>query len=218
VHPAGGHRARRRLSDGRRPPLPLAAAGVIAILLCWGCAEPDRNASLRRRAEAGDRQAQFQLGNALSGERPAEAAKWYREAATREHAGAQAALGDLLVEGRGVAADRNAARLWYEQAVANGADAAINNLAWLLATVPDPEVADAPRAVEMMEDYLRRSTASEPFEWDTLAAAYARAGRFEEAVRVQREAMEWADPPEEDPDGYRERLSSYQRGEPWLAP
>ena len=196
----------------------LAAAGIVAIVLAGGCSESDRNASLRRRAEAGDPQAQFQLGEALSVERPAEAAKWYRDAASRGHAGAQAALGDLLVEGRGVAADPGAACHWYEQAAANGEDRAINNLAWLLATAPDPEVADAPRAVALMEAYLRRSTAPEPFEWDTLAAAYARAGRFDEAVRVQRDAIEQADPPQQDPEGYRERLRSYLENEAWIVP
>lgn len=62
-----------------------------------------------------------------------------------------------------------------------------NALAWFLATALDPEVRDATRAVELAEAVVERDRV--PRHLDTLAAAYARAGRFDEAVRAEREAI-----------------------------
>jgi tetratricopeptide (TPR) repeat protein len=64
-----------------------------------------------------------------------------------------------------------------------------NAYAWLLATCPVPELRDAPQAIEIGEA-LAKATArksSEPL--DTLAAAYAEAGRFDDAVTTAREAI-----------------------------
>jgi hypothetical protein len=69
--------------------------------------------------------------------------------------------------------------------------AALNNLAWILATNGNPQVRNPAEAVELAEraykitPYDRR-----PETLDTLAAAYAAAGRFDEAVRVAEKAME----------------------------
>jgi tetratricopeptide (TPR) repeat protein len=63
-----------------------------------------------------------------------------------------------------------------------------NNLAWLLATGPQAALRDGRRAVMLAE----RATALLPNEamyLDTLAAAYAEAGRFADAVRTQEAAI-----------------------------
>jgi tetratricopeptide (TPR) repeat protein len=62
-----------------------------------------------------------------------------------------------------------------------------NNLAWLLATAPDAGLRDGERAVEL----ARRSVAvlRVPATLDTLAAALAETGRFDEAVIVVEEAI-----------------------------
>jgi Flp pilus assembly protein TadD len=57
-----------------------------------------------------------------------------------------------------------------------------NNLAWLLATGPVAGVRDGARAVELGERAVALSGGKNPLLIGTLAAAYAEAGRFAEAV------------------------------------
>jgi tetratricopeptide (TPR) repeat protein len=67
---------------------------------------------------------------------------------------------------------------------------AYNSLGWLLATCPDDKVRDGKRAVEYATTACERSGWKDPFCLDTLAAAYAEAGQFEEAVRYQTRALD----------------------------
>lgn len=107
----------------------------------------------------------------------------------------------------------------YEQAIADNLEAlrlypddapTFNNLAWLWATNPRPDLRDPARAVE----FARR--ACELTEWqvagflDTLAAAYASAGQFAEAIEQQRKAIELAS--EKEKAEYRRRLGLYEIG------
>jgi tetratricopeptide (TPR) repeat protein len=62
--------------------------------------------------------------------------------------------------------------------------AALNELAWLLATHPQTELRDGARAVELAERACRLSGEAEPRYWGTLDAAYAEAGRFAEAIQT----------------------------------
>jgi tetratricopeptide (TPR) repeat protein len=68
----------------------------------------------------------------------------------------------------------------------------LNRLGWLLATSPEDEVRDAARAVELGERAVRLTSRQDPLSLDTLAAAYAEAGRFDEAAAAAREALELA--------------------------
>jgi tetratricopeptide (TPR) repeat protein len=61
-----------------------------------------------------------------------------------------------------------------------------NNLAWLLATTPDPRQRDPAGAVELAERAVR--LAPDAAVVDTLAAAYASAGRFADAVQAAQRA------------------------------
>lgn len=63
-----------------------------------------------------------------------------------------------------------------------------NQLAWMLATCPDPRYRDGKRAVALAEKVVQRFP--EANFMDTLAAAYAEAGNMEAAVRVQQMAVE----------------------------
>ena len=54
-------------------------------------------------------------------------------------------------------------------------------LAWLLATHPDPDIREPLNAIEVAEGLRRDGKRLEPDQLDTLAAAYAAAGRFPEA-------------------------------------
>ena len=57
-----------------------------------------------------------------------------------------------------------------------------NNLAWILATHPDPELRDGAEAVQLAEEALRKSKGMIPVLWDTLSAAYAEVGQYDKAV------------------------------------
>jgi len=83
----------------------------------------------------------------------------------------------------------------YRRAVAldpeNGI--ATNDLAWLLATCPDPAVRSGEEAVALAVEASRLAGRDEPTVLDTLAAAHAEAGRCAEAITVGRRALELAE-------------------------
>jgi len=62
-----------------------------------------------------------------------------------------------------------------------------NNLAWILATCPDAEYREGVKAVELAQKAVELKPKA--FCLDTLAAAYAEAGRFEDAITVQEKAI-----------------------------
>ena len=67
---------------------------------------------------------------------------------------------------------------------------ALNNLAWLLATASDNTLRDGAEAVRLAERASRLPPVKETCVPGTLAAAYAEAGRFPEAVATAEKAME----------------------------
>lgn len=87
-------------------------------------------------------------------------------------------------------------------------------LAWLLATSPDDELRDGPEAVRWAE--LARDVAlpDDQAASDTLAAALAAAGRFDEAVDVCRQALEMPGVPES-AAAIQRRLALYQESLPY---
>ncbi len=68
----------------------------------------------------------------------------------------------------------------------------LNELAWLLATYPDATVRNGPEAVRLAEHACAMTGRRNPELLDTLAAAYAEAGRFPEAVNAAQEAISLA--------------------------
>ena len=68
----------------------------------------------------------------------------------------------------------------------------LNKLAWLLATCENPDYRAPARAVELAERGCKLIGYNEPRLLDTLAAAYAEAGRFDEAVGTAERALELA--------------------------
>jgi tetratricopeptide (TPR) repeat protein len=60
----------------------------------------------------------------------------------------------------------------------------MNNLAWVRATAPDADVLDPVAAVQLAERALSIAGRGDPALLDTLAAGYAAAGRFDEAVKT----------------------------------
>ncbi|MCH9057188.1 MAG: tetratricopeptide repeat protein [Planctomycetes bacterium] len=68
-----------------------------------------------------------------------------------------------------------------------------NELAWLLSTHPDPSIRNGAEAVRLAEHAARLSNSQSPFVMGTLGAAYAEAGRFEDAIRVSQSAVKLVD-------------------------
>lgn len=64
-----------------------------------------------------------------------------------------------------------------------------NNLAWLLATHPDPHYRNAAEAIAAVEPFCGPDLLGDPELLDTLSAAYAEAGRFDEARQTARRAL-----------------------------
>jgi len=64
------------------------------------------------------------------------------------------------------------------------------SLAWLLATCPEASLRDGGRAMDLAQQAVQLSKDGPPEVLDTLAAAYAEAGRFEEAVQTARQALD----------------------------
>ena len=67
-----------------------------------------------------------------------------------------------------------------------------NNLAWLLATTPGAALRDGAKAVALAEQARQLSGGGNPLVLRTLAAAYAEAGRYDDAVAMARSALELA--------------------------
>ncbi|MGB8352604.1 MAG: tetratricopeptide repeat protein, partial [Chthoniobacteraceae bacterium] len=67
-----------------------------------------------------------------------------------------------------------------------------NNLAWMLATVADPSLRDGARAIELAQRANQSTGGANPGILHTLAAAYAAAGRFPDAVTTARLALGYA--------------------------
>ncbi len=101
----------------------------------------------------------------------------------------------------------------YSRAADKGDVGALGGAAWLLATCPDPEVRDGPRAVEFAERAVRATALKDANLLDTLAAACATAGDFPKAVATQKEALALLRD-EATKAAFSERLKLYESGQP----
>lgn len=91
----------------------------------------------------------------------------------------------------------------------------LNSIAWLWATCPDSKARDGQKAITAAKK------ACELTKWlvweniDTLAAAYAEAGQFPDAIKYQKKAIAMAPRGNKSVPGMRERLGLYKRHEPY---
>lgn len=69
----------------------------------------------------------------------------------------------------------------------------LNRLAWLLSTSPEEDLRNGLRAVQLAEHAVSLTNRQDIMSLETLSAAYAEAGRFEDAVVVGREALSLAE-------------------------
>jgi tetratricopeptide (TPR) repeat protein len=89
----------------------------------------------------------------------------------------------------------------------------LGQTAWVLATNPEASIRNGSEAVELAERAVKASGGKDPTALDTLAAAYAEAGRFPEAVKTARQALALA--PEPLADGVKSRIALYESRSPF---
>ncbi len=92
----------------------------------------------------------------------------------------------------------------------------VNDLSWMLATVPEESLRNGPRSLELALAVDRESGGKDPFFLDTLAAAYAENRNFKQALRTSRHALKLAESSEnkELVKSLREEISLYEVGKP----
>jgi len=90
-------------------------------------------------------------------------------------------------------------------------------LAWLLATHPDPQFRDAQEALRLAQHASSRTGNRDPDMLDTLAAAMAEAGEFEQAVAIGERAAARADATGKTSlaAAIRQRTALYRSGRPY---
>jgi tetratricopeptide (TPR) repeat protein len=90
---------------------------------------------------------------------------------------------------------------------------AYQSAAWLMATCPDERFRDTKKAIEAAEKALQLDGADDYHYLDSLAAAYANAGRYDDAQSTLKQALTMT--PEADAPRLKERLSLYEQNEPY---
>ncbi len=189
----------------------------------WGVPKDEAEAArwYRKAAEWGYADAQRALGVMYRNgygilKDDAEAAHWYRKAAEQGDARAQTYLGNMYVNGMGVIKNEAEAVRWYSKAAEQGSALGQNALAWRLATSANSSIKNSPEAVQWAEQAVQSEDIG--YYRDTLAAAYAAAGRFSDAVREQKKAISQAKAEGNYKSDYEDRLRLYQSGKALFCP
>jgi protein O-mannosyl-transferase len=95
--------------------------------------------------------------------------------------------------------------------------ALLNETAWILATNPNASIRNGTEAVELAQRAVQLSDGREAAIVGTLAAAYAEAGRFSEAVQTARQALELAGRQNNQSlaESIKAKIPLYERGNPF---
>lgn len=94
----------------------------------------------------------------------------------------------------------------------------VSELAWILATHPDPAARNGAEAIRLVEPLVEGSGGRDPRTLETLAAAWAEAGRFDRAAGLQKRALDLlASAPEPLRQAAQSRFDSYRQGRPFRA-
>jgi len=91
-------------------------------------------------------------------------------------------------------------------------------LAWYLATSPSEKDRDGKRAVRLAERAVDFTKGRDPLYLDSLAAAYAETGKFQDAVKTQERAISLlitSGGHDSEIKEFKEHLSSYKAKNPW---
>ncbi|MGA0840858.1 MAG: tetratricopeptide repeat protein, partial [Pseudomonadales bacterium] len=128
-------------------------------------------------------------------------------------------LGNLAARGLSGPINRRAAQRWYRAAVAAAPlDAAVvNEVAWTLTVSTDLELRRPEYAFKIMSTLMESNAdaRARPEYLDTWAATHAAIGKFDDALRVQQQAIDQAVGEEFDSvrDILAEHLALFRRGE-----
>jgi tetratricopeptide (TPR) repeat protein len=95
-----------------------------------------------------------------------------------------------------------------------------NNLAWLLATCPQPSLRNGDKALQLARQANELSGGKNPVILGTLAAAFAEAGRFSEAVETAQRALRLAEAQSNTglTGALQSEMQLYQAGRPFHSP
>ncbi len=175
------------------PDSDVAHAGLGGILFVRGqIAESIDHYESALRLRDGNAAAHFGLGRALAAKQKTDAAIFHFQKALSiqpDYIGASNDLG-VLFASKGKIKEAVAA---WEQSLSfdpENADAA-NNIAWVRATVADPDLRDGRKALELAQIALRAG-GENPVVLRTLAAAQAENGQFAEAIATCQRGEEFA--------------------------
>ena len=91
---------------------------------------------------------------------------------------------------------------------------ALNNLAWIFATYPDPAFRDGAKALELAEAASEFSGRNNPVILRTLAAADANAGQFSRAIEVGQLALSLTDRQSSLANSLQQEIAGYEASEP----
>ncbi len=92
--------------------------------------------------------------------------------------------------------------------------ASVNNLAWIYAASREEQFRDSQQALELAQRAARLSRFQEAGVLDTLAVAYAAAGKFTEAVQMAEKAIQ-LNPERSFAEEVEKRLRRYRAGQPY---
>ncbi|MEA3222051.1 MAG: tetratricopeptide repeat protein [Thermodesulfobacteriota bacterium] len=158
------------------------------------------------------------IGNILVSQGNDKAAIYHYNEALRidsDYAGAYYNLGKIFAN-HGKTKD---AILHFQKALQNDPDMtqALYNLSWIRATSEDEKFRNGIEAIKLAEKLCKLQNYSQPLSLDALAAAYAEAGRFKEAVLTAKKGLELALEmgPQELALSLEKRLKLYQTGRPY---
>ena len=175
----------------------------------------------RRSAEQGYAPAQAALGilyykGRLVKKDNLTAIYWFRKAAEQGDAQGQSSLGLMYRNGHSVKQDNAQAIHWLSKSAVQGHITAINALAWNYATCNFS--CDGDKAVHWAEKLLTKPGINQKqAELDTVAVAYARAGKFDKAIEYQEKAISLLTNKGIIAD-YTKRLDLYKNQQPFTKP
>jgi TPR repeat protein len=179
---------------------------------------------LRKAAAKQDNQAAFALGwwylsNDAQYRELSAAAQWMRTAANADNVLARLWLSQMYHRGLGVPRDAIKARELLEHTLVLAEPELKSQFAWDLAVNPDAALRDGPLAVRVMRAMVVASTAPNASHLDTLAAAHAEAGEFDQAIRAEQHALAVLPPTQSElRSAMRQRLQSYRNRQPFREP
>lgn len=118
-----------------------------------------------------------------------EARSWFEFLANKNIPIGNLWLSQLYEKGLGVEQDSSQANRLVSGARQRSTPDTINQFSWELVTHKNKAIRNGPRAVSLMESLLANPSENTSARLDTLAAAYAEVGRFQDAMNAQNRAI-----------------------------